>query len=132
MTCASCQALRERVRVLERELGVRRRTGEIGAVMSAFGLTATQARLLLRLYAAGGRAVAFDVLIREVSTTGRDSLKTFIHQMRLVVGADAICSFRDIGYGLSIPMVSRVLAALQPLELQDVRGLTEEPAGAEE
>lgn len=107
---------------LERELGIRRGDQEIAAVMTRLGVTATHARVLLRLYAAGGRPITHDSLMDVLSTDSRDNLKTVICRIRAIVGKEVIGYVDTVGYHLTAPGLARVLAAIQPVEMQDVRG----------
>lgn len=121
MTCGNCEALRDRVRILERELGHRRREGAIGSLMHRLDLEPIQARLVLDMYEAKGRAVAVDRLVENSGSSSADAVKTQICRMRSVMGKAAFDTHERLGYGLSVVGMSMVLAALEPPELQDAR-----------
>lgn len=122
-SCDACAALEDRVRVLERELGVRRADGQIGAVMHRLGLTVTQARLVLALYRARGRAVSRVSLMDELPLDGGEgSVRTAVHKIREKLGENAITTVEGLGYALPVPLLSRVMAAIEPPSLQDSRG----------
>lgn len=128
MTCANCEALRERIATLERELGVRRRDGEIGALMAAFGVSGREARLLLVMNANRGGVVRKEVLMNELSTLSEPSLKTVICRIGGLMGhGEHFHNMRGVGYGLTPMGCSKVLAALQPPEMQPDRGPLTEP-----
>ena len=126
--CGNCEALREEIDRLKRELGVRREAGEIGAVMDAFGVPATHARLLLRLYAAGGRAVPREMLMDELSTLSDGNLRANIYALRQTLGDAAIISLRGDGYALGVPALSRIMGALTPPLLARTIAATDEAA----
>jgi DNA-binding response OmpR family regulator len=119
--CAGCDGLKEVIRRLERELGVRRRTGEIGAVMMALNVTGTEARLILCMYAAKGRAVAYETLMSEMTTASFINLKTTICHIRKRAGEGLVHNIQGVGYQLTPKGMSMVLAAIEPLELQDAK-----------
>jgi DNA-binding response OmpR family regulator len=126
MTCSNCIALRAKVERLELELGHRRRHGEIGAVMTAFNLTAQPAKMVLALYRANGRPVSHDALLDEIVTaSGADVIRVLISRVR-ASGLDIITHSR-VGYALAPAGLSRVLAALEPVALQPVRGDPSDP-----
>ena len=122
MTCLNCERLQREVERLTREVSVRRATGEIGAVMNALGVTPLQARLLLRLYAAGGGGTfARAELMDELSAEDAVNVRVHVHNLRKVLGEESILCARNVGYSLSVPMMSRIMAALEPPILQPVR-----------
>jgi two-component system, OmpR family, response regulator len=122
MSCPHCERLREENRLMARELGLRRRDGEIGAVMHRLGLTATQAKLMVLMYEAKGRVISHGNLISELPMDGdHKSLKTTVCRMRRVLGEGLIDTRKGFGYALSPAGLSRVLGALRPPELQDAR-----------
>lgn len=121
MTCSNCTALRDRVRVLERELGLRIRDGEIGALMSRLDVTPIEARVLSALYGAKGRFLTKDRLLEEAGIASESSLKTWICHLRKKVGENAITTAHGEGYALTVRGCAMVLASVQPPELQDVR-----------
>ena len=129
MSCPHCDRLRisvdmqaEEIRRLKRELGIRRKSGEIGAVMVAFGVTAVPARILLDLYAAKGRAVTHQALGAHMDPDSLlKTLDTHIHRIRKAMGHEAIETLKEHGYRLTAPGMSRMLAALEPPEMQDAR-----------
>ena len=125
MACENCLALREKVDRLERELGIRTRAGEIGAIMDSLDVTGTQARMLLRLHTANGRWVGTTDFIDEGMCGSRESVRSQFTHIRKIVGDKLFesqpgpCS---LGYRMLTPGHARVLAAIQPVEMQDVRG----------
>lgn len=129
MTCPDCSAWKARVEELERRLGISRQLGAIGAVMERFGCGATQARLLLRLYEAGGRPVRRDSLMQLMSTDSYSSLKSTISRLRHIVGDGFVASRPggqdEVGWWLTSSGMSQMMAALERPEFQETRGCTE-------
>lgn len=125
MPCANCEALRAENDRLRRQVGEFTRAGEIGAVMERFEVPSTSARILLRMYAAGGRAVPVDCLMQTLSTPSASTLSVHVHRLRESLPKDAIRSVKAVGYSLSPGMVSAIMAALEPPILQAER-LTDE------
>lgn len=128
MTCSNCVALRDRVRILERELGVRRRDGAVAALIVRLGVTQMGALILMALYEANGRYVGKEALLAITLCASHISLKSQVCKVREIVGAAAILTSQGrldrpgCGYALAAPGMSLVMAAVEPLELQDVRG----------
>lgn len=122
MACDHCTLLTARIDRLERELGIRRRDYEIAALVTRLEVTPTHARVLLRLYAAGGKPVSKDSVMQVLTTDSDGALKVNIYQIRQKLGEDFIGTNVTLGYHLTAPGLSRVMAALQPVEMQDVRG----------
>lgn len=122
-SCPRCAALSEKVAKLERELAVRQRDGEIGALMSAFDIGATNARLLYALYRGGGRVVSHQTLRSLIAGDSHsNAVKVHVFRLKAALGEDAIEPYRGIGYGLTMHGMSRCLAALEPPEMQRVAG----------
>lgn len=122
-SCPDCAGKDEELRILRRELGVRKRDGEIGALMIRFGLTATQAKILHALYRGNGRCVAREVLADEMPLDGDQSALTkHVSDIRGALGEGSISTQKGLGYSLPVPTFSRVMAVLEPPELQDSRG----------
>lgn len=106
---------------LERELGIRRGDQEIAALVARLEVTATHARLLLRLYSAGGRPVPFETLLTVLSTHNLTYLTVTICAIRKIVG-DGFIGTGPQGtscYHLTAKGLAGVLAALEPVEVQD-------------
>lgn len=122
MTCANCEALREHLRRAERELGLRRRDGVIGALMHRMGLEPVQAVVVLDMYEGGGRCVSQERLMANSGTPNRNTLQTQVCRIRKRLGDSVIETYDSTGYGLSAGGMSRVMAAIEPPVLQDVRG----------
>jgi hypothetical protein len=126
MTCPECHAAHARLRDLEQRLGISRRLGAIGAVADHFGCKATGARILLRLYQAGGKPVTGEALCRELSTTSYESMKATVWRIRQEIGEGIIDSLTTRGdghgYWLTPKGLSRMLAALERPEFQDPTG----------
>lgn len=104
--------------VLERELGIRKRDGEIGALMGRLEVSGTHARLLLMMYAAKGRIIGRDELMCELHTPTEGNMRATIFTLRQAIGSEAIHNIKYAGYGLTPTGMSMVLAALQPPEMQ--------------
>lgn len=119
-TCPDCTTLQTRVEHLEKELGIRRRDQEIAALVHRLEVTATQARVLLRLYAAGGKLLSTDALMTIASTTSAESLKVTMSRLRKVLGDDTIVSgaYGEACYALSPKGLALVLGAIEPFEVQ--------------
>jgi DNA-binding response OmpR family regulator len=99
--CPHCFRMKEEIETLQRELGVRRRDGELGALMSKFNLTATQARMVHALYTAK-RAVSESTLADELPLDGgATAVKAHVHNVRQKIGEAAILTITGIGYQLS-------------------------------
>ena len=117
--CARCDELLERVAWLESELGIRNRAEE--AVRLGFKLSPSEARILLRLYHAGGRLVtlaqlddaapAFDPSGDREYVVGR----VYAYRLRMRMGGDTIRGVRGQGYHLSPEGVAAVCAVIQPM-----------------
>ncbi len=121
MTCSNCVELREQLREAQRELGLRRRDGAIGALMHRLGVRPIHALLLIDMYEAKGRCISKDTLIENAAVKNECSLKTHVCLLRSIIGDDAIVTYPTRGYGLSPIGMSRVLAAPEPTALQDAR-----------
>ncbi len=123
MTCPDCAAMKGRLAELEKRLGVSRQLSSIGAVMERFEVGATKARLMLRLYEAGGKYVCTDKMMDVMSTDSVGSLKTTLCQLRGKLDGDGMIeSANGLGYRLSVAGMSRMLAALERPAFQDDRG----------
>lgn len=97
----------------------------IAAVANHLGVSKTCARLVLRLYDAGGRPVPRQDLMAEICSLSRGTLKSDVYQVRQAVGEGIICVARgNVGHGywLSPLGLSRVLCALNPVEMTRVVG----------
>lgn len=122
MICPHCERMADEIDHLRRELGLRMADGELGALMTRLGVTATHARILRVLYAAGGRTVSHGDLIEQLPLDGdADALKAHICRVRAIIGEKALQNCRGIGYALTPNGLSLVLGAIQPVELQDAR-----------
>lgn len=121
MTCANCAALRAKVERLEREVKVVRAAGDIQMVMQRLGTTAPQTRWLLRLYEAGGRALSTATLAAEVSYGSERDMKSYVFRIRAQVGEGFVENVKGVGYRLTPEGLSRIMAALEPVEMQDAR-----------
>lgn len=127
MTCPDCSRHAQRLQELEARLGISRRLGAIGAVCDHFEVTPSQARLLLRLYAAGACGpVTCEALADVMNGGNRASMKTTINYLRNTLGQDSVVSVGwgrgHSGYKLSDQMMSRMLAALERPEFQEAAG----------
>lgn len=126
MTCPDCHAAHARLRELEARLGISRRLSAIGAVADTFGISPVRARLLIRLYQGGGKAVQAGALMDEIGSASYESFKVTVSNLRKDVGEDFIASNTGIGrgsgYWLTPAGMSRMLAALERPEFQDVTG----------
>jgi hypothetical protein len=120
--CAVIERQRQVIQDLQRELGVRRRDGELGAIMQRLDVTATHARLLLTLYCAKGRVVGYDTLMAELSTPSQETLKVNICRIQKIAGEGLIYNMERTGYGLTPMGCGRLMAALEPVEMQPERG----------
>ena len=97
----------------------------ISAVANHLSMSKTCARLLLRLYDAGGKPVHRELLMDEIAALSRDVLKSNVYQMRQAVGDGIIGVQRGssgLGYSLTPRGLSLVLCALNPPELTRVIG----------
>lgn len=121
MICSHCDFKDARIARLERELGIRRHDNEIAALMHRLEVSPTHARLLLRLYAANGKVVAKETLMGVLSTASEPTLKTTICRMRHLLGAEIINTDLTLGYHMTPVGLSMVLAALEPVALQEIR-----------
>lgn len=89
----------------------------IAAVSSHLQMSKTCARLVLRLYAAGGRNVPRDQLMDEILALSRGTLKTDMWRIRQAVGEGIVDVERGrsgLGYRLTPRGLSLVLCALNP------------------
>lgn len=121
MVCLHCEALQKRVERLEKELGIRRYDQEIAALVTRLEVSAVGARIMLRLYAAGGKMVTNDALMTVSSTNSYDTMKVQICRLRKLLGEDVLETGPNgtACYRLTANGLSRVLAALEPVLLQD-------------
>lgn len=122
MTCGNCTVLRDQVRRLERELGLRVRDGQIGALVVRLGVYPMGAQILNALYEAKGRFIKTDDLIRATGIANEPALRTQVCFLRKNIGGDLIQSVYGSGYCLTPAGMSLVFAAVQPPEPQDARG----------
>jgi DNA-binding response OmpR family regulator len=119
MSCHHCERKDAEIARLVRELDVRRRDGEIGALMSRFGMTAAEAKVVLLLYRGNGRIVGHDSLLDIIDSNSPESLKVIISRAREKLGQNAaIHNEYGVGYALNATACSRVMAALEPPEMQ--------------
>jgi DNA-binding response OmpR family regulator len=119
VACPHCERKDEQIARLLRELDVRRRDGEIGAIMSRFNMTAAEAKVILMLYRANGRIVGHDSLLDIIDSNSPESLKVIICRAREKLGQNAaIHNEYGVGYALNTTACSRVMAALEPPEMQ--------------
>mgnify|MGYP000494012802 CR=1 FL=1 len=96
----------------------------IAAVANHLDMPKTCARLVLRLYEAGGRHVHRESLMDEMCTLSRDSLKSTMYRVRKAMGEGIVeCGRGNAGrgYWLTPKGLSMVLCALHPPELQESR-----------
>jgi len=112
--CANCDALRERVARLEREVGQRHRDGEIVAIMDALNVSMSTAIIVSMLYVAGGEPVAQERLIERANIANNVVLRTLIVRARVSLGQRAIkCEYR-MGYFMTPEGRAAFRAATQP------------------
>lgn len=93
------------------------RRAQIAAVAKHLGMSKTCARLILRLYEAGGKPVHREALMDEILALSRGTLKTDVWRIRQAVGEGIVLvdrGSRGLGYRLSAPGLSLVLCALNP------------------
>lgn len=132
MNCPHCERLRisvdmqaDEIRRLKRELGYRRKAAETGSVMAALEIPQTPADILINLYTAGGKVVRKEALLIHMGEdTNPKTLDQHIFKIRKAMGSEAVEYVPQMGFKLHISAVSRVMAILNPPELQDAR-----PAG---
>ena len=121
VNCAHCEMLERQLAIAKKELSFRGLDMRLAAIIVRLGVTDMQARILLRLYEAGGKPVpAFtlaDVLRKDASP---DAVRNHVMAIRGSLGPHWIVTGE--GYSLTAPALSQIMAALEPLELQDVRG----------
>lgn len=123
MSCPDCAALQRRLNEMEARLGVSRKLSSVAAIMERFEIGATKARLMLRLYEAGGKWVVKDHMMNVMSTDSIGSLKSTICQLRKLLPDESMIESADgLGYRLSHHGMSSVLAALERPDFQDERG----------
>lgn len=122
MSCTRCEMLEGCLAIAEKELAFRGLDLRLAAIIVRLGVTDMQARILLRLYGAGGKPMpAFtvaDVLRKDASP---DAVRNHIMDIRKSLGEDWIITANG-GYHLTAPALSQIMAALEPVDLQDVRG----------
>lgn len=123
MTC-DCEALRDRVAELESELGLRRQA----ELMHALALVGRElsdrrapsaSRILAALYAAKGRPVSTDNLMRAAPNKGyhederlRNIVSVYVYYLRKALGKDAIETVYGFGYRLSAKGMAQAAAML--------------------
>lgn len=123
MKCGNCEALRETVQRLERELALRQRHSELAAIQVTFAVHPQVAQVILALYQAKGRTLTSEYL-QEVLGIGGDknNVRVQICRARDGMGSStAIETMSSAGWRMTVEGMSAVLAALQPPEIQDAR-----------
>lgn len=114
MTCVHCEELQEQIVYLESELGLRQSLSTIGDLHSALGLTRTEARITLAMYAAGGRVVTRaqfeDAMYGGNADCDRSPnlVNVYISKLRKKIGRDAFELVWGEGYRLTPPGIERV------------------------
>ena len=108
MTCPHClrlsaqnDLLRDQVRDLQTELGLRAENGALGAMMGALGLSPTEALIAGVLRAAKGRQVSIESLIWSTNVPSGENIRAHVYRIRKKLGADAVLSQWGRGYALS-------------------------------
>lgn len=124
MKCANCEALRETVQRLERELVLRQRHSELAAVQVAFGVLPQVAQVIMALYQANGRTLPSTYLQETLGLPAdKNNVRVQISRARDGMESNtAIETMATSGWRMTPEGMSLVLAALQPPEIQDVRG----------
>lgn len=112
MRCSNCEALRERVRELEREMGLRMQENSVSALVTALGIRPMAARAIMIIYQANGRFVPTDVLIDSAGFKNAVTMRTSLSFARQALGKDSVIGRLGVGYHLSPrarELVSRAL-----------------------
>lgn len=122
MTCAHCEALRERIAELEEQLDDKTTPHRILAVRRAYRLTSNEAYVFLSLYDGDGKAITTRWLYQnrpEVVTrnyrayASLNDVKVMIHRVRKKTAPEAIEMIRGCGYAITAvgkAMVEKALA----------------------
>lgn len=99
--CANCEALRERVREMEREMGVRMQKNSVSTLVNDLGIRPLAARAIMVLYQSNGRFIPTDVLIEAVGYGNAVTMRASLSFARKVLGKDGIIGRIGAGYSLS-------------------------------
>ena len=102
--------LQERIAYLERELGLSLEQTRIARLIG-YGMTRSQAHVVLALHQAAGRTLSADQLDDTLPRGERDArnfIKVITNRARAIVGADAIETVRGVGYRISGNGAARV------------------------
>lgn len=110
--CARCEALERRLLELETQLGYRAATSSIRVLKDSFNVTPVQARLLWRLYSAGGAAVPREALMEELDAANAENLKALFSQIRRSNDVPPFEAIRGIGYAMTPEALETATAAL--------------------
>ncbi len=116
MACANCAALRERVREMERELGLRFDHHQNRLVAKTFGINPMGALILMMLYRAKGRYVSVDRILDMTGIETVGSLRSHISKIRRTMGwavpAIPIHPGESSGYHLTPEGLTRIAMIL--------------------
>ena len=110
MTCANCQALREEVGLLKRQLGQTVERDGLTKLMGALGLTLSQSRMILVLYYRGDWVETWR--LTESSGITEASLRPQFWRIRNNLGREFVEAKWGVGYRLPAGSMQRVKAAL--------------------
>lgn len=121
MACSNCDALRLKVERLEREMGLMRRNSDIAALMVRFGVSATQAALMLRMSGSPGALLSMEQMQAVTGSASTAGVQQVIADIRRAVGKVHIQFFKDLGYRLTPECRALILGALHPPELEDAK-----------
>lgn len=119
VTAMTRDELEDEVVWLREELGQTISDDRLARVMG-LGVTAGEATLVLRLYAAKGKPVRLMVLEerlasatgRDISQSSRPVVPVLAHRVRKALGRDVISNFWSVGFALSDRGIAMVAAVL--------------------
>lgn len=108
--CPNCRALRERVRALEKRLGIQHQLHGIHVVSVAFGMWPAAARVLLQLHSAYPAPLRSIDLWSTCLThdSNPESVKAVVYHVRKAMGPAAVITHHGRGYSLSADAKHRV------------------------
>jgi DNA-binding response OmpR family regulator len=114
MTCRNCADLAEQLAAAKRALGEDAGTDDLSAMRHWLNLSKSRARIVLRLYRAKTRFLPAWLLTEELANPDVDprTINVHVHQIRKIIGHDAIENCDGVGYRLSPCAYNRVRDAL--------------------
>jgi hypothetical protein len=112
--CPNCETLKRRIAYLEGRIGVDGELDKAAKLVAAFGLSITEARVVMRLFA-GASVVSSWGMIDDLGISSLNSLSVHVVRIRHKLGDhDVIQTIERVGYRLTDAGRERVEALLNP------------------